>query len=344
MNYRMPKYVPGEARSWALASLEGCCGCVLPTFTSDLGGLNEVAIRHDVQREKDLGMKAVLIVSEGGTTEGEYNAFVDMVVDESGDDLVTFVHASQPTFDDMIRVIEYAQRAGVDLVLPSYPATYYPTSYDQIFADTKRVLDSTQLGVFIFCIDQWNFARLHPAGFPVDLLARLIDACPNLAGIKNEVGLPYAGGLVDVFEKFRDVVVVTDPLEYNAPIWIRNYGMRFMGTSNYEAMGDAIPRILRLLAAEATWDVGMDLYWKMAPVRRANSAIGSATVALTSLVPRIVWKYQGWLVGFNGGPLRSPQQRINHAQMLQMRGAATAAGLPVTSAPDEEFFVGRNPA
>jgi dihydrodipicolinate synthase/N-acetylneuraminate lyase len=340
----MARYAAGEARAWAMDHLAGCCGCVLPTFNSDLTGLNEQAIRHDVRREKELGMKALLAVAEGGTTEEEYRTMLDICVDEAGDELVTFVQASQPTFDAMIRVIGHAERAGVDFVLPSYPLTYYPRSYEQVFEDTKRVIDSTRLGVFLFCIDQWNFSRMHPAAFPVDLIARLIDACPNLAGIKNEVGLPYAGGLVDVFEKFRDTVVVTDPLEHNAPAWIRHYGMRFMGTSNYEAMGDAVPRMLDLLSDDATWDEGMELYWRMAPVRRANSAIGSATVALTSLVPRMLWKYQGWLVGFNGGPLRGPQARLNQAQMNQLRAAAVQAGLPVTDEPDEAFFVGRNPA
>jgi 4-hydroxy-tetrahydrodipicolinate synthase len=340
----MARYPVGEARAWALECLSGCCGCVLPTFTSDLTGLNEAAIRHDVRREKELGMRAILAVAEGGTTEDELRTMLDICVDEAGDDLVTFVQASQPTFASMARVIAYAEQAGVDFVLPSYPMTYHPTSYDEIFEDTRRLIDGSGLGVFLFCIDQWNFSRLHPAGFPVELLARLIDACPNLAGIKNEVGLPYAGGLVDVFEKFHERVVVTDPLEYNAPAWIRHYGMRFMGTSNYEAMGDATPRMLELLSRPETWDEGMDLYWRMAPVRRANSAISSATVTLTSLVPRMVWKYQGWLVGFNGGPLRGPLPRINQAQMTQLRAAAIAAGLPVTDEPDEAFFVGRNPA
>jgi 4-hydroxy-tetrahydrodipicolinate synthase len=172
---------------------------------------------------------------------------------------------------------------------------------------------------------------------------RLVESCPNLVGVKNEVGLPYAGGLVDLFEKLRDVVVVTDPLEHNAPMWIRNYGMRFMGTSNYECMGDGVPRMLRLLGDPATWDDGMALYWQLTPVRKANSALLSPIVASTSLVPRAHWKYQGWLVGFNGGPIRQPQARPSAAQMAQMRAAATAARLPVTNDPDELFWTGRNP-
>lgn len=339
----MAKYEPGQARDWARQSLTGCCGCVMPTFTADLSGLNEVAIRHDVRREKELGMSAVLLVSECGTTPEEYLRFVDICVSEAGDDLVTVVQASQPTFDEMIATVEYARKSGVDLVLPSYPLTYHPRSLDDVFADTRRICDSTDLGVFVFAIDQWNFSRLHPAAFPVDLLERLVEACPNIVGIKNEVGLPYAGGLVEVFERLGGRVVITDPMEYNAPIWIRNYGMRFMGTSNYEAMADRVPLMLRLLSDPATWDEGMAVYWSMAPVRRANSAMAGSVVAATSLVPRLMWKYQGWLVGFNGGPLRQPQQRINAAQMAQFRAAAVAAGLDVTDEPDEQFLTGRNP-
>jgi dihydrodipicolinate synthase/N-acetylneuraminate lyase len=340
----MPSYAPGEARAWARATLAGCCGCVSPTFTADLDRLNEPAIRFDVAREKELGMRAILIVAEGGTTAAEFRQLVDICVDEAGDDLITVVQASQPTFDEMIDTIAYAERAGVELVLPSYPLTYFPRDFDEVFGDTKRLIDASSLGVLLFCIDQWNFSRMHPAGFPIDLLERLVEACPNLVGIKNEVGLPYAGGLVDVFERFNDRLVVTDPLEHNAPVWIRHYGMRFMGTSNYESMGDSVPRMLDLLSDEATWDAGMELYWRMAPVRRAQTAISSATVALTSLVPRLVWKYQGWLMGFNGGPLRQPLQRINSAQMAQFRSAAVAAALPVTEDEDALFFVGRNPA
>lgn len=340
----MAKYPVGEARAWALAELRGCSGCVMPTFTADLSGLNETAIRFDVDREKQLGMRAILIVAEGGTTDAEYRQLIDICVSEAGDDLVTIVHAAQPTFGAMAETIAYAAQAGIDFVLPSYPLTYYPTSYDELFEDTRRLIDGSDLGVFLFAIDQWNFARMHPAGFPTDFLERLADACPNLAGIKNEVGLPYAGGLVDVFERFRGRLLVTDPLEYNAPIWIRNYGMRFMGTSNYESLGDRVPRMLELLSDEKTWDEGMSIYWQVMPARRASSAVSSATVALTSLVPRVVWKYQGWLMGFNGGPLRGSLQRINAAQMNQLRSAAVASGLPVADDGDELFFIGRNPA
>lgn len=330
-------------RAWSREHLVGCCGCVLPTFTSDLADLNETAIRYDVAQEKTLGMRAILLVAECGTTPEEYARFVDIAVDEAGDDLVVVVHASQPTWSSMLDVVAQGASAGAHLVLPSYPLTYHPATLEELFDDTRRFIDASALGVMLFAIDQWNFSRLHPAAFPIDLLVRLADACPNLVAIKNEVGLPYTGGLVDVFDKLNDVVVVTDPMESNAPIWVRHYGMRFLGTSNYESMGNAVPRMLDLLSNPATWDAGMDLYWSLAPVRRANTAVNSPIVAATSLVPRGHWKYQGWLLGLNGGPIRQPQTRPSATQMQQFRSAATAAGLNVTETPDDEFWIGRNP-
>lgn len=338
----MVPYTPLEARSWALEQLRGCCGCILPTFTSDVSSLNEAAIRHDVEMERAIGMAAVLVVSECGTTMPEYRQFLEVVVDAADDDLLVVVQASQPTWEDMQQTTEWGAELGAHLVLPSYPLTYHPTSLDQLFADNRRMIERSPLGVLLFAIDQWNFARLHPAAFPTSLLDRLVAECPNLIGIKNEIGLPYVGGMDDVFARYADQVVVTDPMESNAPIWVKHYGMRFMGTSNYEAFGPRIPQMLGFLADPTTWDDGMALYWRNTPIRKANSATVSPTVAATGMVPRAVWKYQSWLLGFNGGPLRSPLARVNAGQMGMIRRASVDAGLDVTDDADESFWTGRN--
>jgi len=340
----MAKYSRGEARAWARESLRGCAGCVQPTFTSDLRSLNEAAIRFDVAKEKEHGMSAVLIVSEAGTTMEEMDQFTRIVVDEAGDDLVTILQASQPTLDDTLASTRAAADAGVDLVMPSYPLYFNPPSIDAVFDFTQAVADAGDLGVLIFAMDQWNFGRLHPAGFPISLLERMVNEIPQVVGIKNEVGGPGVGGIASVFERFNDEVVVTDPLEFNAPAWIANYGMSFMGTSNYEWMGPTVPRMLALLSDAATWDEGMALYWKMAPARRAHSVVCTPLVANTGLVPRMHWKYQAWLNGYNGGPIRQPHMRISAAQMGTLRSAAVASGLDVTTDDDTLFYAGRNPA
>jgi 4-hydroxy-tetrahydrodipicolinate synthase len=55
------------------------------------------------------------------------------------------------------------------------------------------------------------------------------------------------------------------------------------------------------------------------------------------------WKYQGWLMGYNGGPIRQPHMRISAAQMATLRAAAVKSGLDVTTDDDALFYTGRNP-
>jgi 4-hydroxy-tetrahydrodipicolinate synthase len=316
---------------------------VSPTFTSDLSGLNEAAIRHDVALEKQHGMAGVLIVSEAGTTPEEMRRFTEIVVDEAGDDLVTVLQASQPTLADTVASAEHAAEAGVDLVMPSYPLYFNPSSTEEVLAFTKAVADAGDLGVIIFAMDQWNFGRLHAAGFSVSLLEQMVDSIPQVVAIKNEVGGPGVGGIAAVFERFNGEVVVTDPLEFNAPAWVANYGMQFMGTSNYETFGPLVPQMFDLLSDKATWDKGMELYWQIAPARRAHAQVNTPLVAKSGLVPRMHWKYQGWLNGYNGGPIRQPAMKLSESQMRTAADGLRSAGVATADDPFADFFVGRNP-
>lgn len=338
------RYSPGEAREWAKAGLKGVAGCVAPTVLNDFSGINHAAIRHDVRREKELGFAGILLVSETGTTPDEMREFVDIAVDEAGTDLITILQASEPTLAENISLVAYAERAGVDVVLPSFPAAFYPTSNDDVYDYYRALADSTSMAMIVFAIHLWNFGRLHSSSFAPSLIGRLIADCPNVAAVKNEIGAPGVAGLAEVFERFNDAVVVTDPFEMNAPAWVRNYGMSFLGTSNYEALGDAVPRIFNLLHQPDGYDAAMELYWQVHPARAANMQLMGASLGGTSVVPRMLWKYQGWLHGFNGGPIRSALSgRLSDQQMATFRAAVTASGLPVAEGADEAFFVGRNP-
>lgn len=339
----MARYGPGEAREWALEHLRGLCGCLLPTFTSDLRAVNERAIRADVAREKELGMSGVLVVAECGTTFEELLQVTEIVVDEARGELDVLAHASLGTLEQNIELVRRSQDLGVDGVLISYPLGFYPSSEDEVFEYTRAVAECSDLGGVVFAMWLWNFRRLHPSDFSPDLIGRLIDEVPNVMAVKNEIGLPGMAGIGQLFERYRDRVVITDPLERNAPLWVRAYGMPWMGTSNYEALGGEVPRYFGLLQ-EGRYEEAMDIYWRIHPIRQADAALTAESMAGTALVHRLMWKYQGWLHGFNGGPIRGPHVRISDAQMRTLRAAVIAAGLPVTDDPDAAFFVGRNPA
>jgi dihydrodipicolinate synthase/N-acetylneuraminate lyase len=338
------RYGPDEAREWAREHLRGVAGCVAPTVKSDFSGLNPEAIRHDIRLEKRYGFAGILLVGETGTTPAEMREFIDIAVEESGDDLITILQASEPTLQQNIDLVGYAENSGVDVVLPSFPAAFYPQTEDEVYDYYTALAASTSLGMFVFAIHLWNFGRLHPSSFSPQLTARLVADCPNVIAIKNEIGAPGVAGISQVFELFSDQVVVTDPFEMSAPAWVKAYDMQFLGTSNYEYVGPEVPRMFNLLRNPAGYDEAMELYWRIHPARQMNMKLMSA-MAGTSVVHRMLWKYQGWLNGFNGGPIRSALSgRVSDEQMRSSRASLLASGLEVTNEDDAAFFVGRNPA
>ena len=86
----------------------------------------------------------------------------------------------------------------------------------------------------------------------------------------------------------------------------------------------------------------MEIYWQIDPGRQANTAAMSL-IAGSNFLHRMLWKYQGWLQGFNGGPLRAPTMRLTDRQMKGLRQGLLASGLEIADLPDGEFFLGRHP-
>ena len=147
----------------------------------------------------------------------------------------------------------------------------------------------------------------------------------------------------DCFRRLADKdVLLSDPMEYTAPMWADIFDLQWMGTSNYEYYGDRTPRMFEALRAGKT-DTAMDLYWEVEPARAARSA-EMAAVSSSNFVPRYLWKYQAWLNGYNGGPIRQPAMKLSDSQMRRAADGLIASGIIEHQPTDlAEYFVGRNP-
>src|SRR5262249_55630552 len=150
--------------------------------------------------------------------------------------------------------------------------------------------------------------RLHPAEVRPAVVAEMADV-DTVVAVKYEVGRPAIAGVLDVHRRCGDRILVSDPGEWNAPVWINAFGMQWMGTSGYEYYGGAGPEFFRLFHA-GEWDRGMELYWRIQPARQARAS-DAASYAGAGIIHRFNWKYMAWLQGYNGGPLRAPVMRLN---------------------------------
>ncbi len=162
---------------------------------------------------------------------------------------------------------------------------------------------------------------------------------------KYEVGRPGIAGDYEFWKMIKGKrVLFSDPLEAHAPLTVEMFGMQWMGTSNYEWWGPSIPQMLGLLL-DGKYEAAMELYWKINPARQARVAV-QATFGGANFIHRYLWKYQAWLQGYNGGPMRQPVMKLNDNQMRTLREALVRAGYelgPETATP-AKFFESRNPA
>jgi len=336
----MPRYKKQQARDWARANMQGCANVIIPSFTQDLRGLNEQAIRHDVRKSIEFGFEGSLMVSEVAITLPEYRQFVEWCADEAKGRLHLVFHASFNTLAENIEAAKLAQDAGCDYVLLSYPANFYPESMQDIFDYTKAFCDNTDMGVMLFPVPLWNFSRLHPADIEPDMLVRMVREIPNVVAIKAEGAMPSVGGLIDVYRRLNDQVVISCPLEKDVIPLMAVMKLQYSGTSNTEYYGPTVPRMFKA-AKQGNMDAAMKLYWQIHPAREANAAVNTAALAL--FLNRMAWKYQGWLMGMNGGPLRQPTMKISERQMNLLRKGLADSGLNPTADANKAFFLGRNP-
>lgn len=338
----MATYKKQDARAWAREHLVGCSAVSIPSYSADLKRLNERGIRHDIERAADLGYTYTLLCSEVAITPEENAQFTAWARETAGGRLGLFFHAAFGTLAENIQAVKLAEKAGADIVLLSYPPQFWPTSEQEIYDYTKAFCDATELAVMLFPIPLWGFERVHPAGMSVELVRRLLKDCPNIAAIKSEQGFPLPAGICEMYHHFRDEVIISCPIEGDAIPLMSLMDLQFSGTSNTQWMGDYYPKAFAL-ARQGHFEEAMALYWQVNPARQANTGASAASVPGIGVINRTQWKYQDWLAGFNGGPLRAPAMRVPDRLMKMLRQGLIASGLPVTADPDSAFMAGRHP-
>lgn len=337
----MPAPTRSEAKDWARETFRGACNVIIPSYTSDLRSLNEEAIRHDVRRNIELGFWGALLVSEAGTTRDEMHRFLEIAVDEAQGRHRFLLQGAFDTAQDIVEMANLASTIGVDAMLLGHPNSFYPTTPQEVVDYTRTVCEATDLPAVLFVVEHSNLRRLDVRGFPAEALERIVEI-DTVVAVKYEVGRRQTVGTWDCFRRLQGSgVLLSDPMEFNAPLWVDTIGMQWMGTSNYEYYGGYVPELFDMLHTGAT-EEAMQAYWRMQPARDARSTTMNTGGA--NLVHRYLWKFQAWLNGYNGGPIRQPAMKLSDTQMRISAEGLRRSGLAVADEPFASFFIGRNPS
>jgi 4-hydroxy-tetrahydrodipicolinate synthase len=194
------------------------------------------------------------------------------------------------------------------------------------------------VGVVLHLSDKYNFDRLHPSGFPVDLLDRLADIDNAVA---MEVSDPSMMPVAD--RACGDRLLLTNPIEGLLPNHVSAYDIQWLGAGPYEVYQTPEERLLaeyfRSLRV-GDWEEAMETYWRLTPVREAFMQQMQPPLQVgTYNWPQM--KYYQWLSGGTGGYTRQPVMELDRRDRRVIRRAREAAGLENTKDADESFFEGR---
>jgi 4-hydroxy-tetrahydrodipicolinate synthase len=328
-----------EMKQWAKETLKGIENCTFPSFTPDLSELDEAGIRWDVNMAKQHGFRSTLCVAESGLTFAEAKRFVEIVADEAGEELLVSTTALFDSFAQNEAMIEHAAQVGCDRVLLGYPPNYFPQSADEIYAVTKMMCEAADIGISVYPSHKFNYGRLHPSGFPLDLLERLIEI-ENVVAV--EVAILEPGFIFECFRRCADQILVQCPWERWLPLLNQMYGQQWMGPGAYELFqSPEKPYLVNYfnLMLEGKMDEAMEIYWMLTPVRHVFEKQFMPTQGLgTYHWPQ--QKYYQWLVGGNGGYTRQPVMKMYQHEMAEARNILRAIGIEPRE-NDAEFYVGR---
>ena len=333
-----PRHI-ADMKPWARERLKGIQNLLLPSFTPDLGELDEAAIRFDVEHSIRHGFFSTHCAIEAGLSFEEAKRFVQIAVDAAGGRILV---SATVIFDTVERNLEFLRTLaaiGCDLALVGYPPSFYPRSVAEVDRVTTAMCEAADIAIVMYPNYKYNFARLGQGAFPVGVLASAARR-PNVVGVLCAITEP--GYVTECFDACAEHALVQCPWERWFPLAVTKLGQQWAGPGAYELFQSPEKRhvvdyFAALLAGDR--DRAMGIYWSLTPVRLAFEK----QFMPTQMLGTYHWpqqKYYQWLTGGNGGFTRQPVMRLLQHDMDEARQAVRAIGL-IPSENDEEFFVGR---
>ena len=174
---------------------------------------------------------------------------MEIAVDEAAGRQRFLIQGMFDTVADIVAMANDAAAIGVDAMLLGHPNSFYPADAAAVEAYTEEVCAGTDLAVILFIVEHSNLRRLDVRGFPSEALVRMAGL-ETVVAVKYEVGREQPTNTWEAFTRLQKTgVLLSDPMEFHAPLWVERFGMQWIGTSNYEYYGDAVPRIMEMLCS-----------------------------------------------------------------------------------------------
>lgn len=335
---RVPR---AEAKAWAREHFVGAENIVMPSFTPDLGSLDEPGIRLDVRQSIRHGVFSLFCAIETGLSHEEKKRFLKIAVDEADGRVCVGFPLQGDSVTENLDLLKHADAIGASHAMVSYPQNLRLTDEDALVRYHEQIIAASDLAIVLFHNDKFGLHHLHPSGLPVGVYDRIAER-DTVVAVK--VSVMDLATLDLCFERYADAMLVSSPTVLQLPLAMTHYDMQWTGAWTIEAFQTPEqPLIIELLDALHAGRRGqaLGIFAQLGPL------FGAFGPRLARMMPSgtyhwTFFKYLQYLSGGNGGVTRAPAMRLTRGDMAEIRGAFEACGLKPADGSDEEFAAGRS--
>jgi 4-hydroxy-tetrahydrodipicolinate synthase len=325
-----------EKKQWAHEHLKGLGSLILPSFTPDFKSLDEEAIRHDVRHAIKQGFSSCTVSANGANAE-QTRLMWELVREEA---------AGKIGMGALGGDLSYLEKMGCTYTMIGYPKSGKAETEDEVYAQFRKVIDSTSMAVLLYGSPVESLRRFHPSGIPLSVFDRLADH-PNVVGMKLTHPMSAATAF-EICERLSDRLIMGPCNFDHIPVLAKNYkNVQWSGlwiTDSLQSPEKPYAVEMMDLVVKGRMTEAMRVYWQMQPLIQGIYDL-QAPLLLHESHPWAHMKYLQWVTGGNGGllPLKPAPYlpALDAAGRELIKSTFIKAGITPADRPEEEFVVGK---
>ena len=312
----MADYSRCDAGDWARETLRGQWSTLVTPFTED-DEIDEAGLRSNVRHIRSLGTRGAGCTWGMGEfwalTRDERQRIYDIVADEAGSEWPVAAHISHTSLREVVALADYAQGAGLDLLVLGAP--YFVTrTPEQVVEFVHAVAAKTDLAIMFYNSPQFGIVM------DADGLARICQPT-NVVGVKEASFDPEIS--IAAHRTLGDRAIISTPDEwvlFKGPELGFEQRVMFANTSDWRFDTPEANHYVTFIERSMSGRLDAGYYdTHIRPIKEVSDAWWKRTVAKQAgALPVPMVKHWGEIMGMAGGPVRAPLSDLTDGEKAEL--------------------------